>query len=466
MAGAAGGMPDMPGQNFDGMAPPAPGGAPGMPGGAMPPDMSGGANQPGHFNPQQADGQNMAGAGDIPPPGAEGMPGMAPEMPGAPPTGVMAPEAAPEMPGAAGMIPDIPGMGQTPTEAGAVGDESLDADAASQGAAMADGENTGSGFDFNDEETGDSFVDPTNALFDPEAEEEARRAKVAAAAEEILGNEDEEEDHPQGSLESRRRKGYVMEFNDEQKAKTEEIPQKEDGSAKVAKEFKDTAYTDLSKAMSEAFDLACRPSGTQANPIGVNDTVGAFGIKAKDKDGYILVAWPKNSDVAESSFFLEISEALTKALKSDKIEFNLESNFQVDISPTDFINWSEQEADFVLTHQHGNHQVAIAFVKNEKGLPRVRRDKEFDDMSAIDIEDINADVKLNFDAYLNFKHSQKMIRYGKVGGSISRTQKQRLMSRQVKDMYVPNEEVNNFKSHVASDFLNSKINNYNKKVAV
>ena len=137
----------------------------------------------------------------------------------------------------------------------------------------------------------------------------------------------------------------------------------------------------------------------------------------------------------------------------------------VTLKKVDFKGWADAEAEFLRKSEHNQEEVSIAF------FPRTNIHPHFEDspdvkMVKIKMEDLKADVPVDFNLYIYLEENQKYVRYTAKGAKFQAHQKERLERQGLRHMHVFKTEIAGFNKYRAQNYLNDKIDSFHSQIGI
>lgn len=156
-----------------------------------------------------------------------------------------------------------------------------------------------------------------------------------------------------------------------------------------------------------------------------------------------------------------INKRLLSFLKENGESVKDQDPMEIKIQSVDFIDWSIEQAQFLKKSVHNGREIAMAFFphKEMKTSFEVSEDK----MIKLQLDELKADVPVEFDLYIYMPENNKYILYTPEGGNLYGSQKKRLESKGVRHMHVKDTAVQGLKKYQAQNYLNEQIDIYKDK---
>ena len=171
--------------------------------------------------------------------------------------------------------------------------------------------------------------------------------------------------------------------------------------------------------------------------------------------GYLIAALGKNRAL-NSQFFKTISARLTAFLKANGEKMREREPMNLILQSVKFESWSIEQAEFLEKASHGDDEMSMAFFPFHE-MEIETQDSTVKEMCTISIDDLAADLTLDFDLYLNLPINNRNILYTPRGNVFYGEQKDRLKKSGVQRMSLTKSDVPNLLGYRARIYLNSRI---------
>jgi hypothetical protein len=175
--------------------------------------------------------------------------------------------------------------------------------------------------------------------------------------------------------------------------------------------------------------------------------------------GYLLAAMGKNREL-DGAFIEGLRQKIFKFLREYGEQVNeADGPLRLTLQKVSFKKWASEEAEFLRKSVHNQEEISIAF------FPRKQIHAQFEDshdekMAKIKMEDIQADVPVEFNLYIYLEENKRYVNYTKKGAKLLSAQKERLERQGLKHMHVFKTDIPEFNKYRAQNFLNSKIDHF------
>lgn len=133
-----------------------------------------------------------------------------------------------------------------------------------------------------------------------------------------------------------------------------------------------------------------------------------------------------------------LMEALRGALKRlyeiSNVPLTQEDLYQMKVRKVEFRSWSSQESSFLESAIHNGVEIMVAFFPMD--AERMQLESGQDDMLAIDLDEIQAGRKMDFELYLHLPLNGKFIMYVSKGSFMELQQQLNLQTRGIRKLHV------------------------------
>ncbi|MDG0817488.1 hypothetical protein [Bdellovibrio svalbardensis] len=212
----------------------------------------------------------------------------------------------------------------------------------------------------------------------------------------------------------------------------------------------------------EALEQSCvRGSAIHEAPIEQSSNVACIVIESSRFSGYLIAAMGKNK-IIDDSFIGNVREKLFKFLKTNGEQIQEQETMNINIKQVPFEDWALDYAEFLRKSIHQGNEVAMAF------FPRADINAKFEEsadqeMAALNIEDLAADVRVEFNLYVYLPRNGKYVLYTPKGGIFYGHQKDRLMKQNIKNLHLLKIDIQDLDKYRAQNYLNAKIDEFENK---
>lgn len=183
--------------------------------------------------------------------------------------------------------------------------------------------------------------------------------------------------------------------------------------------------------------------------------VAVVTVESPTIHGYLVVCptvLPEKQD--ESKFLNTIKHMLDESFSSLKVPGELESVFWVDISEVEFNQWTSEKSLFQIKAPVDGQEFTIAYFPTEKPIAKAEK-TDLSDLLAVKAEDVPTDAPVPFKMYLNLPASGRSYLYLRNGRTLQPEQKARLANAKTPKLFIKTEDLDQFKTFMASIHLNS-----------
>ncbi len=225
----------------------------------------------------------------------------------------------------------------------------------------------------------------------------------------------------------------------------------------------ETKNTLISEATAEALKQSANIDENSKEIIAVQNTanVACIVIESPRFAGYLIAAFGQNQGVDEK--FLEVvKNRLFQFLKDRGEDVVQENGMNIKIKEVEFEGWAIEYADFLRKSVHEGQEMAMAFFPREDIKASVSESAS-EQMAAVSVKDLKADVPLEFDLYVYLPNNNKYILYTPKGRTFMSKQKQKLVEKGVDKMHIRRESEQDLKKYRAQNYLNEKIEAFKTK---
>lgn len=201
---------------------------------------------------------------------------------------------------------------------------------------------------------------------------------------------------------------------------------------------------------------------TELNPIENSSHVACILVESQRYRGYLVCALGKNKKV-DKEFINSVQKSLFQFLKSQGENLNDKKDvLHLSLTEVDFEPWALSQADFLRKSIHGDDEVAIAFFPTPLSDPELEESAS-KQMLQLSLDELKEDTKVEFDLYIYMPENKKYLLYTPQGMTFYTDQKGRLKDKGVRHMHLKKDSAPQVKKYRAQNFLNEKINEFNKK---
>lgn len=260
----------------------------------------------------------------------------------------------------------------------------------------------------------------------------------------------ENEEKQAGSL------GSVSTIEKKNSSKGESFEEKED--FKPIKKKKAPLIRDLGpfkKAVDQAGAQAFPNRPTEFGAL-ITSQVTVVPVQGEEHMGYFLFCSEKRSTVTD----LHVDRFKEKFCKTEDFDFDQKDfgeTFNIDIMENDIYQWAQVFSPFHFLFQTANKEnILVCFLTKDQVYPRVSKEKE-NGLYEISIHDIPPFFPVNFSAFLYLKKNNKMIPYLGKGGSLSKSQVDRLSGKGYHSLFIKEEDLKAYNNFFVSQSVSKEM---------
>lgn len=209
------------------------------------------------------------------------------------------------------------------------------------------------------------------------------------------------------------------------------------------------------RALDESVNLQ---DGRVTQKLEGSSNVACLIIESPKFSGYLVAALGKNRKIDEK-FMNTIRERLTKFLKEAGEPIKDDEPMSLKIRAVDFEGWALECAEFLRKSVHEGEEIAMAFFPFAEATTTVESSAQAD-MGAVKLDELTADVQVDFNVYVYLPANNKYVLYTPRGSKFYASQKDRLHKMGVTHMHIKRTELQDVSRYRAQNYLNSKVNEY------
>ena len=241
-------------------------------------------------------------------------------------------------------------------------------------------------------------------------------------------------------------------------AKTKERPGPETPDDNIRRTEKETL---ISQGAKEALEKSCINFHDTVTTIEKATNIACILVESPRFSGYLIAAMAKDKHI-DLAFVEKIRSRLFRFLKDKGEDLQESESMKMKIREVPFEDWALAHAEFLRKSVHNGEEIAMAF------FPRTDlRAKLIDcgdaEMAAVSINELTADVPVEFNVYIYLPRNNKYLLYTPCGGTFFSNQKNRLVSQGVEHLHILRMELEGFDKYRAQNFLNDKIAEFEAK---
>lgn len=194
---------------------------------------------------------------------------------------------------------------------------------------------------------------------------------------------------------------------------------------------------DVAQAVEKASNIAC------------------ITVSSPKFNGYLVCAMGKNRKM-DKSMIDTIQKRLSGFLRANGETISEKDTMDMKIQEVDFTDWALEQAEFLRRSVHDGDEIAMAFFPTND-LEVALEDSASEKMLKMSLDDLKADVALEFDLYIYMPENNKYLLYTPEGQPFYGDQKGRLKDKGINHMHLRKDNSHNVKKYKAQNFLNEKI---------
>lgn len=175
--------------------------------------------------------------------------------------------------------------------------------------------------------------------------------------------------------------------------------------------------------------------------------------------GYLVAAMGKNRRI-DAEFIEKIRQRLFKFLSENGEQLGEdEKSLNIKIKQVDFQEWAVDCAEFLRKSIHNGDEVAMAFFPHQEAKTKSGKSAE-EHMATVSIDDVKADVKLDFNVYVYLPKNGKYVMFTPEGGTLYSKQKDKLKDQGVTELHIRKDDLQRISGHRAQTYLNEQIDRF------
>jgi len=211
--------------------------------------------------------------------------------------------------------------------------------------------------------------------------------------------------------------------------------------------------TDTLLALStvKALENIVQHDGSNVEPLGFISKIDCVPINSERFKGILIFA-SSVKDALGAEFSRTTKFQIINLMQEGGEVLKDEGELELDISNVNFIQMCGEFAEFLTVTKHNGNEVGVAYIQSEGVFPSSLTSNS-SGMVSVGVESLEPGANINFDAYIHLSKNEKYLKYLKKGGRLEEKQKQRLEKYNVKHFFIKENQVQEFKSHCASAFV-------------
>ncbi len=178
--------------------------------------------------------------------------------------------------------------------------------------------------------------------------------------------------------------------------------------------------------------------------------------------GYAVVASAREIRL-DDKFKRLLFEELSKNFTHLGIEFKEDELLSIEMKTVPFTDWVRDQAEFLFQSSYEGDEIGISYFPVKKFDPDSTQDPD-KNLIQLPIEELKGDRYLPFDVYLYLPLNKHILMYTQRDRMLFQQQLDRLTERGIKYMYVNQDSTLAVKKYQTQNFIDTKIDNYLKKI--
>ncbi len=217
----------------------------------------------------------------------------------------------------------------------------------------------------------------------------------------------------------------------------------------------------MSQGARDALNKSCINFKEEVAPLEKTTNVTCISVESSRFSGYLIAAMAKDKTI-DTVFIERIRSRLFKFLRQNGESVEDSQSMPVKIREVPFEDWALAHAEFLRKSVHNGEEIAMAFFPR-RDLKAKLLDCSDSEMAAIHIDELSADVQVEFNVYIYLPRNNKYLLYTPCGGTFFSTQKNRLVNQGVSHLHILRMEQASLDKYRAQNFLNNKIDEFESK---
>jgi hypothetical protein len=181
-------------------------------------------------------------------------------------------------------------------------------------------------------------------------------------------------------------------------------------------------------------------------------------VESPQFSGYLVAAMAKDKHI-DDAFLAMVRTKLFAFLKSHGEVVKDSDSMNIKVQEVEFEDWAMEQASFLRKSVHDGNEIAMAFFPSSDTNINLEQSKS-EKMLKMSMNDLKADVEVEFDLYIYMPENDKYVLYTPQGGKFMSNQKDRLNAKGVTHMHLRKDSATQVKKYRAQNFLNDKIAGY------
>ncbi|MDG0817840.1 hypothetical protein [Bdellovibrio svalbardensis] len=245
------------------------------------------------------------------------------------------------------------------------------------------------------------------------------------------------------------------------------IAQKEKAKGRPGSELVDGDVSSLNsdsliaKGAHEALEKSCINFQDKVTELEKATNVVCIMVESARFSGYLIAAMAKDKTM-DLVFIERVRSRLFRFLKDNGEKVEDSESMPVKVREVPFEDWALAHAEFLRKSVHNGEEIAMAFFPR-KDLKAKLIECADSEMAAIHIDELAADVRVEFNVYIHLPRNNKYLLYTPSGSTFMGTQKDRLVNQGVSHLHILRLEQSGLDKYRAQNFLNDKIEEFEAK---
>lgn len=194
--------------------------------------------------------------------------------------------------------------------------------------------------------------------------------------------------------------------------------------------------------------------------VSVATNVACITVESPRFSGYLVAAMGKNRKI-DPAFIDTVKLRLFNFLRANGEAPQNEDTLGITIREVEFEAWAIAHAEFLRKTIYGADEVAMAFFPHAPASRRLEPSAD-ESMVKISLDELRDDVPLEFDVYIHMPKNNRYVLYSPQGRKLPGAQKIRLREKGVSHMHLRKEAIRDVKRYRAQNYLNSRIEEFQK----
>lgn len=189
--------------------------------------------------------------------------------------------------------------------------------------------------------------------------------------------------------------------------------------------------------------------------------VACIMVESARFQGYLLVAFG-NDRVVDMTLIDQMKQKLFSFLKDNGEKASENESMDLKMTEVGFEDWALEHAEFLKSTSHQGQEIAVAFFPSTTKFAALQEQTKLKKYE-LSIEELRGDLIVEFDLYLHLEVNDKLLLYTPQGRPFYSTQKDRLKTKGISNLYINQESANDLKKYRVQNYLNDKIAEFKNK---